>query len=89
MNFNQFSKFMYDFEIFPFLLSKPKLFQIFNEAATENEKNEKDSVVDRRLLSPNYSSVKSTSNRHNTSFSQVEKNINFELFKECIGLCSQ
>jgi hypothetical protein len=93
MVFSQFSKFMYDFEIFPFLISKPRLFSIFNEAAMQLDKVDADrDQSERRILhsnmSPkNFSSVKQSSTRHSTSMLS-EKFINFELFKECLGLCS-
>lgn len=92
MTFSQFSKFMYDFEIFPFLISKPRLFGIFNDAAIELEKgqNKDSSLVLQSASSPkNFSSVsiKPSSTRHNSSLLN-EKFINFELFKECLGLCS-
>ena len=86
MNFSQFSKFMYDFEIFPFLISKPRLFGIFNDAAIELEKGQaKDSsLVLQSASSPkNFSSVvsgKPSSTRHHQSILN-EKFINFELFK--------
>ncbi|MBS1890158.1 MAG: hypothetical protein JST59_02615 [Actinobacteria bacterium] len=92
MSFSQFSKFMYDFEIFPFLISKPRLFSIFNDAAIQMDKGQKkdQSFTLNVVSSPkNFSSVsvKPSSTRHSAGILN-EKYINFELFKECLGLCS-
>ena len=41
MGFVEFSKFMYEFELFPLLISKPRLFHIFNETANRTRLSEK------------------------------------------------
>lgn len=67
---------MYDFQTFPFLISKPKLFQIFNQAS----------------IKFNYEKQSNSNNKNgsNKKLNKLhEKVIDFEMFKECIGACSK